>query len=123
MTAVCLHFMKNVIVKIFGWQKNQLFVYNLHIAGHGLHAKKCLNGYFSLNNECFPHMGCNDLIEDVEVYDDVILTFSSTRFVYFLEKVTAVCLHFMIKQDDQIGPMERKEISQVSLPQQSEHGI
>ena len=42
-------------------------------------------GYFSHGFNCYPQLGCNDLISDVQVYDEVMLGFSSARMIKLAE--------------------------------------
>ncbi len=44
---------------------------------------KCPPGHFfaASDEACQPHLGCNDLLEDVQVYDDVLLNFLPSRIV------------------------------------------
>ena len=36
-------------------------------------SSKCSPGYFAHGSQCYPQLGCNDMISDVQVYDEVIL--------------------------------------------------
>ena len=60
----CLHF------EFFMW--NQVFVYI---------EKKCPDGYFGHQRQCYHHLGCNDLKDKVLIYDEVILNYSPTRII------------------------------------------
>jgi len=50
-----------------------------------LPSSKCSPGYFSHGFNCYPQLGCNDLISDVQVYDEVMLGFSSARMIKLAE--------------------------------------
>lgn len=43
--------------------------------------QECPQGYFLYGQECHPHLGCNEVLEEVQVYDDVILTFWPSRMI------------------------------------------
>ena len=42
---------------------------------------KCSKGQFMHQNECFTHLGCNEILEEIQVYDDIILTYTSSRMI------------------------------------------
>ena len=48
-------------------------------------SSRCSPGYFAHGTQCHPQLGCNDLISDVQVYDEVILGFSSARMIKLAE--------------------------------------
>jgi len=48
-------------------------------------SSRCSPGYFAHGTQCYPQLGCNDLISDVQVYDEVILGFSSARMIKLAE--------------------------------------
>ena len=42
---------------------------------------KCPKGHFTHQDSCFPHLGCNEILEEVQVYDDIILTYTPSRMI------------------------------------------
>lgn len=42
---------------------------------------KCHKGHFIHQDGCSPHLGCNEILEEVQVYDDIILTYTSSRMI------------------------------------------
>lgn len=48
---------------------------------NSINLKKCPSGYFINGQDCHPYLGCNELLDDVQVYHDVILTFWPSRMI------------------------------------------
>ena len=48
---------------------------------HGQLEKKCPEGHFVHQNQCYHHLGCNDVKDKILIYDEVILNYSPIRVI------------------------------------------